>query len=61
MIQGEGYTVTGITQITFNESYFNTVKNEVVQEQAYNSAQNVANRFGYKVTSAQSALKVTKN
>jgi hypothetical protein len=60
MIQGEGYTVTGITQITFNESYFNTVKNEVVQEQAYNAAQNMANRFGYKVTSAQSALKVTK-
>ena len=60
MIKGEGYTVSGITQITFNESYFNTVKNEVVQEQAYNAAQNMANRFGYKVTSAQSALKVTK-
>ena len=58
MISGQGYTVTGITQITFNETNFNNWKKEVVQDQAYTAAQNVANRFGYKVTSAKSSLKV---
>ena len=61
MLSGEGYNVTTVTQITFDETYFNSLKNRVVQQQAYNAAQNRTNDFNYKVTSTKDNLTVAKN
>lgn len=59
MISGQA-TVTGIGQITFNKTYFDNLKNKVVQEEAWNAANNKAREYGYKVTSEVSGLTVTE-
>ena len=51
MFAGQGYTVAGISQINFNESYLNTLKNKVAKEETTKAAQKTAKSFGYKVTS----------
>ena len=59
MINGQA-TVTSIDQITFNKTYFDNLKNKVVQEEAWNTANNKAREYGYKVTAEVSGLTVTE-
>jgi hypothetical protein len=58
MINGQA-TVTGIDQITFDKTYFDNLKNKVVQEEAWKAANNKAREYGYKVTSEVSGLTVS--
>ena len=51
MIAGNGYTVTGVEQITFNSSYLTTLKNKIVKDEVKKAADSKADEFGYKVTS----------
>jgi hypothetical protein len=51
MISGaEGYTVTGVSQITFTKAEFDKAKKEVAQSEALKAADSKAREFGYKVT-----------
>lgn len=51
MITGQGYTVTGVQQITFNETYLNNLKDKIVKDEVKKAADSKADEFGYKVTS----------
>jgi len=54
--------VTGITKIDFTEEYYNASKEKRVKELAYSSACDVADRYGYKLTTPAKAedLVITK-
>ena len=61
MISGaEGYTVTGVSQITFTKAAFNTMKEEVVKSEAWKAGNSRANDFGYKLTTKEENLTVSK-
>jgi hypothetical protein len=51
MLSGQGYTVTGITQISFTASYLSTLKDKIAKDEATKAAKNKAKELGYKVTS----------
>ena len=50
MIEGQGYTVTGVSQFVFNEETLNAKKLKVAQEQVQEAAEKRADVLGYKVT-----------
>lgn len=51
MYNDSNCSVVGVSQISFNEEYFNTLKEEVVKKEVLKQANNKANTFGYKVVS----------
>lgn len=51
MISGQGYTVTGVDQITFNAKYLSDLKDKIVKDEVKKAADSKADEFGYKVTS----------
>lgn len=57
MIKGEGYTVTGVSQIDFTKAYLTAKKNKVVQEEVQNAANKRASVFDYKVTNTVTVAK----
>ena len=60
MIKDNGYTVSSeVSQINL-DTKFNTWKKEVVQQEAWNAANNRANSFNYKVTLNVEELTVEK-
>lgn len=55
MVKDKGYTVTSkdnpnFEQINFTEDYLDSIKEESVKEAAFNAANNVTKKYGYKVT-----------
>jgi hypothetical protein len=59
MIKGNGYTVTGITQINITENYVATKKKEIVQEAAYKAASDAVKYYNYNMTSPGKASDIT--
>lgn len=60
MFANNGYTVDGVGQIDLTEENFDHWKSQVVQNEAYKSAQAKAKEFDYKVTSKVEGLTVEK-
>jgi hypothetical protein len=60
MIAGEGYTVDGVDQITFNENVYNTIKKPLAQKAAWEAANKKANEYGYEVTLPVKDLTIKK-
>lgn len=50
MVAGEGYTVDGVGQITFNEEVYNSIKKPLAQKAAWDAAEKRAKEYGYEVT-----------
>lgn len=62
MISGaKGYTVSGVDQVTFNETLFNSIKSTEVQSRAWKSANKTAKEYGYKVTLEKTNLTIAKD
>jgi hypothetical protein len=51
--------VTGIEKIDFTQAYYNTSKEKRIKELAYESACNVVDKYGYKLTSPAKAEDLT--
>ena len=60
MIAGEGYTVDGVDQITFNEEVYNSIKKPIAQKAAWDAADKKAREYGYKVTLPVTGLTITQ-
>lgn len=60
MIAGEGYTVNGVGQVTFNENVYNSIKKPFAQNAAWEAANKRANEYGYEVTLKVKDLTIKK-
>ena len=60
MIAGEGYTVDGVDQVTFNEEVYNGIKEPLAQKAAWEAANKKANEYGYEVTLEVEDLTIEK-
>jgi hypothetical protein len=60
MLNGEDYTVSGVEQITFNESYFDNAKEDVVKSEVWKAGNGRAHNFGYELTTPKENLEVAE-